>query len=88
MSTSLKDLAEWFEHGRASSNSHMIVVCDTFDHEDYPVYVKIWQNFWTEFNKYHNQNMQRIMEVYDYAIPWSKQSTGRVWNVPPMVDPS
>lgn len=86
MSTSLKQIAEWFEHGRQDSAMHMIIVCDTFNYDDYPVYVRSWQDFWTEYAKYDNKDMQKVMEVYSYAIPWSKQSSGYVMNTPPRVD--
>jgi|ERR1039458_6306432 hypothetical protein len=38
--TTKEDLRRWFNEGVELKATHMIVVCDTFDHEDYPVYVK------------------------------------------------
>ena len=38
--TTNTDIGEWFDDGVELGASHMIIVCDTFDHEDYPVYVK------------------------------------------------
>ena len=35
-----EDIIKWLKEGNDGSNSHMIVVCDTFSWEDYPVYVK------------------------------------------------
>jgi hypothetical protein len=40
MAASRNDIKRWFERGVEQKATHMIVVCDTFDHEDYPVYVK------------------------------------------------
>lgn len=80
--TTLKEIAGWWNEGKAENATHMIVVCDTFDHDDYPVYVKADQDFWTVFEQYDNKNMQKVMEVYDYSLPWSKQTSGRVYNVP------
>jgi CO dehydrogenase nickel-insertion accessory protein CooC1 len=53
---------EWFDRGVEEGADYMIVVCDTFDYEDYPVYATA-----AEFKeKYESHNgMQRIMEVYD-----------------------
>lgn len=45
--------------------THLVVVCDTFDHEDYPVYVKLGENVRDVVTKYNGPNMQRVMEVYD-----------------------
>lgn len=83
MAASLKEIAHWFEEGRRSSSLYMIVVCDTFDHDDYPVYVDPGEEFWSVYGEYDGQNMQRIMEVYDLTKPWSQQSQGRVMNMPP-----
>lgn len=84
MAASLKDIAGWFQDGLDEGAAYMIVVCDGFDHEDYPHYVSVSEahDFWTHFNYYDGKNMQRIMEVYDLRKPWSKQSQGRAWNVP------
>lgn len=38
--TTRNDIAQWFEEGKALGATHMIVAVDTYDHEDYPVYVK------------------------------------------------
>jgi hypothetical protein len=82
MAASLKDIAGWFERGKKASSLYMIVVCDTFDHEDYPVYVDPGEDFWSVHAEYDGTNMQRIMEVYDLNKPWTQQTEGRVWNVP------
>lgn len=37
MSTTKEELREWIKRGKSAKATHMIVVCDTFDHEDYPV---------------------------------------------------
>ncbi len=65
MSTTRDDIREWFVRGKTAGNSRLIVVCDTFDHEDYPVYVKSDSDFRTTYNHYNGPNMQRVMEVYD-----------------------
>lgn len=82
MAASLQDIAEWFERGKQDGATHLIVVCDTFDHDDYPVYTSE-PHFWQQYDAYNGKNMQRIMEVYDLRKPWSEQTKGRVWNVPP-----
>ena len=83
MPTTRKALKRWFTEGVKKDASYMIVVCDTFDHEDYPVYVKPSEDFWETHASYHGKNMQRIMEVYDLKLSWEEQSSGRVYNTPP-----
>lgn len=85
MAASLKDIAGWFQDGLDEGHAYMIVVCDTFDHEDYPHYVHAREahEFWSHYDYYDGKNMQRIMEVYDLSKPWSQQSQGRVMNTPP-----
>lgn len=80
--TSLKDIAGWFQNGLDAKAAYMIVVCDTFDHEDYPHYVREATEFWAHYDHYDGKNMQRIMEVYDLNKPWSRQSQGLQMNVP------
>ncbi len=40
MTISRADIKRWFRNGKKNGATHMIVVCDTFDYEDYPVYVE------------------------------------------------
>lgn len=54
----------WLDRLYSDDNlTHMIVVCDTYDYEDYPVYVSKVENVRDKRNSY-NGNMQRVMEVY------------------------
>ena len=46
--------------------THMIVVCDTFSYEDYPVYVTKKERVTEKFSEYDRKNMQKVMEVYSY----------------------
>ena len=83
MGTTLGAIKRWFDRGAKEGAAYMIVVCDTFDHEDYPVYIMPNQDFWEEYEHYNQINMQRIMEVYNFGLSWEKQSKGRVHNTPP-----
>ncbi len=42
----------------------MLVVCDTWDYEDYPVFVKPGSSVYTIEQGYENRDMARVMEVY------------------------
>lgn len=66
--TSKSQLVAWFDRGVEQEATHMIVVCDTFDHEDYPVYVSSDQDVHAEIAKWRDSNMQMVMEVYDLHL--------------------
>lgn len=72
--TTHKDIKEWLQYGRKRKDiTHMLVVCDTFDWEDYPVYVKKGENCREIYQKYQGPNMQKVMEVYSYNKNLEKQ---------------
>ncbi len=64
MPTTREDLREWVEKGQAEGATHMIVMCDTFDHDDYPVYVKKDEDVREVEAEYSAKSMQNVMEVY------------------------
>lgn len=59
MSTSFKEIKEWFNEGKKKGYKYMTVKCDTFDYEDYPVYSYSFPDC------PHEENMQRVHEIYD-----------------------
>lgn len=73
MTTTKKIIAEWIESGLEKKATHMIVVCDTFDHTDYPVYVFENQNARQVASSYSGENMQIVMEVYNLSLPIEQQ---------------
>jgi hypothetical protein len=47
----------------------MLVVCDTFDYDDYPVYVKPGEDPRQKAETYQRgENMQRLMECYSLSM--------------------
>ena len=64
MATSMDDLKRWFKEGKQEGATHMIVVCDTFSYEDYPVYVGPDEDVRQRESGF-GTNMQKVMEVYD-----------------------
>lgn len=85
MAASRADIEGWFDAGIADGCSHLIVVCDTFDHDDYPVYVHKDDRFYDIYDRYKDgQNMQRVMEVYDLAFDKAHQmKEHRALRLPP-----
>lgn len=81
MAANRSDIQEWFERGVCEGATHMIVVCDTFNHEDYPVFVKEGEDAREKAKQYDGREMQRIMEVYDLRKDMGDQlNAHRVFN--------
>jgi hypothetical protein len=64
MRTTREDIRGWLTEGRHRHSTHVIVVCDTFDHGDYPVFVQANESVRAKASEYANKEMQRVMEVY------------------------
>lgn len=76
MATSALEIRSWINRGIAEKATHVLVVCDTFDWEDYPVYVMPGEDArsMAEEHGYNgDRNMQRVMEVYNLALPIEPQ---------------
>ena len=64
--TSHETIESWLERGNNEEYTHMIVVCDTFSYEDYPVYVTKAQEVRKIYDTLNGKEMQKVMEVYSY----------------------
>ncbi len=63
MAASRQDVERWIQTARAQGATHVISVCDTFEWDDYPVYVMPGDDLEKVKAKYDGVNMQRINEV-------------------------
>jgi hypothetical protein len=70
------DISRWFDDG-VGAYTHMLVVCDTYDWSDYPVYVGPEQNVHDVIAKNSGPNMTKLMEVYNYELPKASQMAER-----------
>ena len=74
MSTTKETLKNWFLRGLENKdNTHMIVAVDTWDYEDYPIYVNSSQDIKEEVVKVRLADMQRVMEVYNLRLDMKVQ---------------
>lgn len=73
MAATRDEIERWFEQGLVDNATHMIVVCDTYDWEDYPVYVMPGQNPREVAEEYGGKGMRKIMEVYSLKMDMEKQ---------------
>lgn len=82
--TSKEDIRRWIRDGVRQGATHVIVVCDSFDHDDYPVYVKPGEDPKTKVSEYEAKPMQSIMEVYALHLDTEAQlSEPRSFHVEP-----
>jgi len=71
--TTQHDIARWFERGtKDPKNTHMIIICDTFSYEDYPVFVSEDQDV-RAVETERARNMQKVMEVYNLKMDMISQ---------------
>jgi hypothetical protein len=76
MGTTKDDIRGWFKSGVSQEATHLIVVCDTYDWEDYPVYVMPGTDAREEVDKRHGVNMAKVMEVYNLKKDMEEQIEG------------
>ena len=69
--TTMAEIDDWFVRGVKQRATHMLVVCDTFDHEDYPVFAMTASDCLGKYKR--PGEMQRVMEVYDLAADKAAQ---------------
>lgn len=56
----------WIKRGKDMGATHLISVCDTFDYDDYPVFVMPGEDLSEVRKEYDNVDMQRINEVIEF----------------------
>lgn len=70
MAATKQDIRAWASpdsmfHPGEGNATHMIIVCDTFDWDDYPIYANGLDEFRVLYEGHNGTNMQKVMEVYD-----------------------
>jgi hypothetical protein len=65
--TTREQISGWLQEAKAKGATHMLVVCDTFDHSDYPVSVMPGDDVRVKAEANNGPNMTRLMEVYNLA---------------------
>ena len=79
MSTTKDDIKRWLNTAKEEGNNYLLVACDTFDYDDYPLYFKFFDNLKYKFN--HPSSMEKFMECYDLSLNWESQlNEPRSWH--------
>jgi hypothetical protein len=85
MTASRDDISGWFDEAKKRGSAFLIVACDRFDYENFPVFVEKPEDFWVQFKLHSGPNtMQSVDEVYDISLPKDEQMNEfRAWHTPP-----
>ena len=73
--TTRDEISRWFDRGVEQGGRYMLVICDTFDHEDYPSYFDTDADARKTADK--PGEMQRLMEAYDLQADKASQMQAR-----------
>ncbi len=63
MTASFQDVERWKEDAKRQGAKYIISVCDTFDWDDYPVFIKTEEELKEKEEYYRNASMQKINEI-------------------------
>lgn len=78
MTASRVDIEGWLRKLYEDDDlTHMIVACDTFDYENFPVYVKKDEDVRDVAKNYEGPNMTAIDEVYSNTYTFEDQMKER-----------
>jgi hypothetical protein len=75
MAATLDEISKWFDRGVEQKAKHMLVICDTFDYEDYPVFTNTDYDCLARYKA--PGEMQRVVEVYDLTADKAAQMIER-----------
>ena len=81
MTATREDIIGWLERAEEEDARWVIIAVDTWDYENYPIYVREDEDFWS---RYPTGNMQRVDEVYDMQMDMEAQLRERRANHPPV----
>lgn len=58
-------MSSWIQRGKEQGSKYLLVVCDTFDYEYYPVYAANWDKMQEEYKRFNITNMQDVTKVIE-----------------------
>lgn len=60
-----EDIARWTKTAKGKNFKYVLIVCDTFSYEDYPVYCKDSYELKQKTIEYNGKRMQQVMKTID-----------------------
>ena len=82
MTVTLADIKGWLCRGVDKGATHLIVVCDTYDYGNFPVFVMPGEDAQEKVEENRGMNMQRVDEIYDFSMDVDAQlAEHRAWHI-------
>jgi len=82
MTATKSDIERWLDSAKEKGASHLIVAVDTYNHDNYPVYVGYNEDINKEIERVESGQLQGIDEVYNMSMDIDEQlSEFRAWHV-------
>jgi len=74
MTTLENQIRHWLHKKDEKNATHMLVVCDTFDYIDYPIYATSKEEAELLYEQYNDaESMSIVMEVYNLSMDIEQQ---------------
>ena len=73
MTATKPDIERWLQTAKENEATHLIVAVDTYDHDNYPVYVTADEDIKKEVERVESGSMQGIDEVYNMSMDIDEQ---------------
>lgn len=74
MTQAVENHLRWITEAKRLGATHVIDVCDTFDYDNYPVYVMPGEDIDDKVKEYSNINMQKVECVIDMDTVCTKSN--------------
>jgi hypothetical protein len=68
MTATEEDILGWVREAKSRGKKYLMVITDTFDYENYPVYADE-DTIGDFYREYGSRNMQKIEEIYNVNLP-------------------
>jgi len=81
-----EEIVEWLSLGVMNGDTHLMVVYDTYDKAEFPVYANGDDAVAEQFRRYNGVNHQQVTEVFDLRLGTEEQlREARAWHLPRIV---
>lgn len=67
MTDTYNDVQRWIKTGKSLKATHLIVICDTFSYEDYPIYAHGEKDCKAKAKSHNGPNMQSVHEIINLS---------------------
>ena len=73
MSATLQDIKRWLDEAKKENATHLIIAVDSYDNENYPIFVASNEDVQKEISRIKNASMQNVDEVYKMSMSIDEQ---------------